>query len=254
MIYALLSGLCAFLGITGGIGGSTLLRPLLDAISPLEPAAIAVLCTTGTLSTALVCAFFSLNRPIALHQDELTLLAIGAALGGALGDLIGARFFAMLPARGALLLQNGLLFTLLAFPTVYSSGLSGSIVPMSITRMAALPVALILGIAASCLSFGAVPLTLMIYRLLFDASEDEGTIAALAIALCAMAGKMIVLLIRLRLNLPNADILLWLLPGTLLGALPAMIPSVQRGLRHIGTPLLYLSLYTALINAAAAFA
>lgn len=254
MIYALLSGLCACFGLAGGMGSSTLLRPLLDAVSPLEPASIAVLCTASTLGAALVSAFFALSRPISLHQDELLFLAVGAVLGGALGDLISARFFAMLPVRGALLLQNALLFTLLALPAVYFFRLERIIIPLSITRMASMPVALVLGVIASFLSFGAVPLTLMVYRLLFDASDDECTISALTIALCAMAGKMIVLLIRLRLHLPNADVLLWLLPGALLGALAAMIPVVQNRLRNINKPLLLLSLYTALINIAAALA
>ena len=254
MIYALLSALCACLGLSSGMGASTLLRPLLDTVSPLEPATVAILCTAGTLCAALVSAFFALSRPIALHQDELLFLAIGSALGGVLGDLISARFFAMLPVRGALLLQNALLFTLLALPAVYFFRLERIIPPFSLTRLASMPAALLLGLASSFLSFGAVPLTLMVYRLLFDASDDECSIAALSIALCAMGAKLIVLLIRLRLNLPGADVLLWLLPGALLGVLAGMIPGVQRSLNHLNKPLLALSLYTALINICAAFA
>lgn len=254
MIYALISGICVCLGMGSGTGAATLLRPLLDAVSPLEPASVAILCTAAALGAALVGAFFALNQPIALHQDELLFIAIGALLGGALGELISARFFTMLPVRGALLLQNALLFTVLALPALYFSRLSRTIPPLSITRMASLPAALLLGIAASFLSFGAVPLSLMAYHLLFDADEDEASIAALAIAMCAMAGKLIVLLIRLRLSIPNADVLVWLLPGTLLGALAAMIPGVQRALRGTGETLIRLSLFTAMINIMAAFA
>lgn len=254
MIYALLSGVCVCLGMASGMGPSTLLRPLLDAVSPLEPASTSMLCTAATLGAALVGAFFALSRPIALHQDELLFLAVGALLGGALGELISARFFAMLPVRGALLLQNALLFTVLALPMLYFSRLSRTMAPLSLTRMAALPAALLLGITASFLSFGAVPLTLMVYHLLFDAAEDESTIAALAVALCAMAGKLIVLLIRLRLSIPNADVLAWLLPGALLGALCAMVPGVQRGLRSAGDALVKLALFTCILNIISAFA
>lgn len=254
MIYTLVSGICVCLGMASGMGASTLLRPLLDAVSPLEPASTAMLCTAATLGAALVGAFFALSRPVSLHQDELLLLAIGALLGGVLGEMISARFFAMLPIRGALLLQNALLFTVLALPALYFSRLARSMTPLSLTRMAALPAALLLGITASFLSFGAIPLTLMVYHLLFDATEDESTLAALAIALCAMAGKLIVQLIRLRLNIPNADVLVWLLPGALLGALCAMVPGVQRGLRRTGEGLIKLSLFTCTLNIIAAFA
>lgn len=254
MIYALLSALCACLGLAGGLGASTLLRPLLDAVSPLDPAAAAFLCTASTLGASLVSAFFALSHPIALKQDELLFVAIGSVLGGVLGDLISARFFAILPARGALFLQNALVFTLLALPALYFFRLDRAIEPLSITRMASLPTALLLGITASFLSFGAVPLTLMAYRLLFDASDDECAMSALCVALCSMGGKMVTLLIRLRLNLPNADILLWLLPGTILGALAAMVPGVQRSLKGVNKPLLALSLYTALLNMVSAFA
>lgn len=254
MIYALVSGLCVCLSMASGMGAATLLRPLLDAISPLEPASVAILSTAAALGSALIGAFFALSHPIALHQDELLFLAMGALLGGVLGELISARFFAMLPVRGALLLQNALLFTMLALPMLYFSQLVRSIPPMSITRMASLPVALLLGIIASFLSFGGVPLSLMAYHLLFDADEAEASVAALAVALCAMVGKLIVLLIRLRLNIPNADMLVWLLPGALLGALGAMVPGVQRALRGTGEVILKLTLFTALINIISAFA
>lgn len=254
MIYALLSGTCICLGLTGGVGASTLLRPLLDAVSPLEPVAISFLCTAGTLGAALVCAFFALSQPLALHQDELLFVSIGALLGGALGDLIAARFYALLPPRGIVFLQNALLFTILALPAIYFSQLSKTVTPLAITRMASLPAALLLGIVASFLSFGAVPLTLMIYHLLFNADDRERSVAALAITLCAMAGKLIVQLIRLRLNIPSAEVLLWLLPGALLGALIAMIPGAQRALRDTGRPIISFALFACAINMISAFA
>ena len=72
-----------------------------------------------TLCAALVTAFFALNRALPLHPDELLLLAVGAALGGMLGDLAGARFFMMVTRESAMLLQNALLFTLIALPSLY---------------------------------------------------------------------------------------------------------------------------------------
>ena len=92
----------------------------------------------------------------------------------------------------------------------------------------------------------------MLYFLLFDADNDEASVAALTVALFAMAGKLVTLLIRQRLNLPDADALLWLLPGALLGALLAMAPSLQGRMQRGGDVLLRLSLFTTLLNIAAA--
>lgn len=254
MIYLLLSGVSAYLGIAVGLGGATLLRPLLDAVSPLSPASVAMLCTTATLAAALVCAFFALGRPLPLHQDELILLAGGAALGGVAGDLISARFMAMLSAGSVVLLQNALLFTLIALSAVYFGVLSHTIRPFAITRMASLPVAFLVGILASFLSFGAEPVTIALYYLLFDADNDEASVAALTIALTAMGGKLVALLIRQRFALPDAGALLWLLPGALIGALLAMVPALQRQRGQTGDALLKLSLFTSLINMAASLA
>ena len=254
MIYLLLGGICACFGTANALGASTLLRPLLDAVAPLDPSAIAMLSTAAALCAALVSAFFALSRPLAIHQDELLFLAIGALLGGALGDLIAARFIAMLSPGSAKLLGNALLFTVLALPKVYFGALAHSIRPLSITRMASLPTSVLLGLVASFLSFGAVPLTLMAYDYLFNAQQEESSTAALAVSLCAMAGKLIVMLIRLRLNLPSADILLWLLPGVLLGTAAGIIPGVQRSIGRTGETALGLSLFTTLINMAAALA
>ncbi|MBQ4265771.1 MAG: TSUP family transporter [Clostridia bacterium] len=254
MIYLLLSAVCAWLGLSSGIGATTLLRPLLDAVSPLEPTATAMLCTVATLSAALVSAFFALSKPLPLHRDELILLAVGAFIGGILGDLISGRFFGILKQQNAVLLQNALLFTLIALPALYFSMLSRTIRPLAVTRLTSLPAALIVGLLASFLAFGAVPLTLMLYYLLYDAEDDEAAAAALTISLCAMIGKLLVLFIRSRMNLPNAELLLWLLPGALLGALAPMLPGMHLTGRRTGDTLLRLSLFTSLINMAASFA
>ena len=254
MIYLVLSGASVFFGLLCGLGPTTLLRPMLDAVSPLEPASIAMLCTMATLGAALISAFFALGQPLPLHQDELILLAVGAALGGVLGDLAGSRFVAMIGRQSAMLLQNGLLFTLIALPAIYFKTLSHTLRPLSVTRLASFPAALIIGLLASFLAFGAEPLTLMVYFLLFDAENDESAAAALTISLFAMAGKLITLLIRSRMQLPDAGALLWLLPGALGGALLAMVPAVQAQSSRSGETLLRLSLFSSLINMAAAIA
>jgi len=252
MIYLLLSAASAFLGLRTGLGSSTLLRPLLDAVSPVSFGSLATLCTIATLGAVLISAFFALSQPLPLHQDELILLAAGAALGGVIGDLIDARFVLMISRETAMLLHNALLFTLIALPAVYFSTLSRTLRPFAITRLACFPVSLIVGIFASFLAFGAEPLSLMLYFLLFDADNDESAAAALTITLFSMTGKLITLLIRQRFNLPDADVLIWLLPGAVGGALLTMLPPFQHRFQRSGDALLRLSLFTSMINMAAA--
>ena len=252
MIYLILGGVSAFFGLLSGVGATTLLRPLLDAVSPLAPASVAALCTMATLCAALVAAFFALNHALPLHPDELLLLAVGAALGGVLGDLASARFFAMMTRESAMLLQNALLFTLIALPSLYFGPLSRTVAPMRLSRLLSFAVALLVGLLGSFLAFGAEPLTLTLYFLLFGADGDEGAFAALTVSLFAMVGKLLVLLIRQRLVLPDADVMLWLLPGAVIGALLALWPAVRRGRSSLSTLLLRLSLFTSLLNIAAA--
>lgn len=254
MIYLLLSLASVFFGLQTGLGPTTLLRPMLDAVSPLPPASIAALCTIATLSAALVSTFFALSQPLPLHQDELLLLAAGAALGGVLGDLAAWRFFSVIGSQAVVLLQNALLFSLIALPAIYFSTLSRTLRPLAITRMASFPAALIVGLLASFLAFGAEPLTLMVYYLLFDAENSESSTAALMVSLFAMLGKLVTLLIRERMHLPDAGALIWILPGALGGALLAMVPRLQNQSRTSSEMLLRFSLFTSLINMAAAIA
>lgn len=251
MIYLILSATSAFFGLTAGLGPTTLLRPLLDAVSPLSPSSVCMLAAMATLCAGLVSAFFALSQPLPLHQDELLLLALGAAGGGILGDLAAARFYGA-SASTALLLQNALLFTLIALPSVYFSTLSRSLRPFALSRFFAFPIALFAGLVASFLAFGAEPLSLMLYYLLLDAEDDESSVAALTIALFSMAGKLLTLFIRQGFHLPDANALLFILPGALLGSLLAMIPGLQRGASRNANVLLKLSLFTSMINMAAA--
>lgn len=251
MIYLLITGVCTFYGIASGLGATTLLRPLLDAVSPLSPASIAMLCTMAALSAALVSAFFALSQPLALDQDELLLLAVGAALGGILGDLASARFTAVLPATACVLLQNALLFTLVALPLLYFGNLARTLRPLGLTRLMTFPMALLVGMLGSFLAFGAEPLSIMLFFLLFDAENEEASLGALVIALFAMAGKLLTLLIRQHFALPDAGALAWLLPGALCGAVLAMLPRAQHLPQRTGDALLRLSAFTSLINMAA---
>ena len=252
MIYLLLSAASAFFGVACGLGPATLLRPLLDAVSPLSPDSASALAAIAALCAELVSAFFALSRPLALHQDELILLAAGAALGGILGDLAASRFYTAIGPDTARLLQNALLFTLIALPSVYFSTLSRSIQPMALSRVFSLPVALTCGLLGSFLAFGAQPFTLMLYFLLFDAENEEASTAALTVTLFAMTGKLITLLIRRRFALPDAGTLIWLLPGALIGALLAMLPGLYRPGRESGNTLLRLSMFTSALNMAGA--
>lgn len=251
MIYLLASGLCAFYGIASGLGSVTLLRPLLDVISPLSSTSVAMLCTMAALSASLVSAFFALSQPIPLHQDDLLMIAVGSALGGILGDLAAFRFLSMLTESTAAFLQNALLLTLIALPMLYFTTLSGTIRPMNLGRTILFPAALLLGLVASFLSFGAEPLSLMLLFLLFDATNKEATFASLEITLFAMAGKLIIMLIRQRFALPDAGALLWLLPGVIAGALVSMVPRIARIPQRAGDALMRLSIFTSLMNIAA---
>ena len=249
MIYLLLSAVSAFFGLSTGLGATTLLRPILDAVSPLAPSSVAALATMATLCAALISAFFALAQPLALHQEELILVAAGAALGGILGDLASARFMSQIPPGTASLLQNALLFLLIALPSFYFSTLSRTLTPLALPRIYSFPAALLAGMLASFLAFGAEPLTLMLYFVLFDAENEESSTAALTVSLAAMTGKMLTLLIRRRFILPDADVLVWLLSGSLL----AFALGGRWGTRRSGEALLKLSLFTSLLNMAAAW-
>lgn len=251
MIYLIAGGLCTFYGMSSGLGALTLLRPLLDAVSPLSSASIAMLCTMAALAASLVGAFFALNQPLPLQQDDLLLIAVGSALGGILGDLAASRFLSMLPEGAGGFLQNALLLTLVALPMLYFSRLSGTVRPLYLSRVMLFPTSLVLGLVASFIAFGAEPLSLMLLFLLFDATNEEATFAALEITLFAMAGKLIILLIRERFALPDAGVLLWLLPGVILGALVSMLPRLARIPQRAGEALMRLSMFTTLLNIAA---
>ncbi|MBP3655220.1 MAG: TSUP family transporter [Clostridia bacterium] len=253
MIYLLISAVSAFFGQSAGLGATTLLRPVLDAVSPLSPPAIAAAATMATLCAALISAFFALSKPISLPQEELLLLAVGALLGGIFGDLAASRFIARINAATASLLQNALLFVLIAIPACYFSMLSRTLQPYALPRIWAFPFAMVCGLLASFLAFGAEPVMLMLCYYLFDADDDQAQTSALTVSLFAMSGKLITLLIRERFVLPGASVLIWLLPGALGGSLLAAAAGGRRMTAANADALLKLSLFTSLLNMAAAW-
>ncbi|MFR8176022.1 MAG: hypothetical protein ACLVB5_02380 [Christensenellales bacterium] len=102
----------------------------------------------ATLCAALVAAFFALNHALPLHPDELLLLAVGAALGGVLGDLASARFFAMITRESAMLLQNAAVHADCAAVALFRP-LSRMVAPMRLSRLLSFAVALLVGLLGS---------------------------------------------------------------------------------------------------------
>lgn len=239
MTYLLCGALCTFLGLSNGLGGAVLLRPVLDVISPLPAASVASICALSALCASLVSAFFALNRRLPLHPDDLLILSVGAALGGILGDLAASRFYAQISENSIVFLQNALLLTITMLAYHYFHSLAKNMRPFSFDRILLFPAAITCGLTGSFLAFGAVPLSLMVFYLFFDAKDEEASFAALTISVCAMSGKVLVMLIRQRFFLPHASVLLWLLPGTIIGAILALFmhnfrisTSTQKLLKH----------------------
>ena len=86
----------------------------------------------------------------------------------------------------------------------------------------------------------------------FDVLQTSAEVRAVSVRFSAQRRRRDIQQRRERLVLPDAGVLLWLLPGAVIGALLALWPAIQRRRNNLSVILLRLSLFTSLLNIAAA--
>ena len=90
IIYFFISLSAAFIGAISGIGGGVIIKPSMDFIGSLSVSSISFLsgCTVLTMATVSLFRNVKSKNSISININETLFLAIGACIGGILGNNI----------------------------------------------------------------------------------------------------------------------------------------------------------------------
>ena len=120
LIYAVIILVANVLGAVVGMGGSVLIKPMLDMIGAHPLVQINFFSSVAVLTMAIASTLRQRKQGAATPLPTLVALAIGSVVGGVLGDQTFNRLLAVLPAAAVNRLQIILTIASLALALAYS--------------------------------------------------------------------------------------------------------------------------------------
>ncbi|MDO4787979.1 MAG: sulfite exporter TauE/SafE family protein [Johnsonella sp.] len=211
IIIFLICLLASFVGAICGIGGGIIIKPLLDALSVMDVAAISFL--SGF--TVFIMSFYSivqcrLSKSSSVEGRIGTPLAIGAVLGG----IGGKALFSKLSALGGDLRTVGaiqaLCLLLLTLGTLLYTLFKDKIATRRVDHIApAFLIGGVLGMLSSFLGIGGGPMNLVVLYYFFSMRTKEAAENSLYIIMFSQAASLILAVITGRI--PEFDRMYFLL-------------------------------------------
>lgn len=191
LLYLLIAIAATTIGAITGMGGGVFMKPILDILGDFSVATISMLSTITVFCMSLVSVFRQRKSEDKPAASIAVPLAIGAVVGGNLGNTLLNYAIGGIPGAQVTFIQNAALAVLILFVMVYmfrkdrikSPGLTG-VVP-------SLLAGLFLGFCSSFLGIGGGPINVALLIFLFNFPTKKATACSLITILFSQAAKLI---------------------------------------------------------------
>lgn len=218
VIIIVISFMASVIGAVCGIGGGIIIKPALDALSPLGVETVSFL--SGL--TVLCMAAYSVVQTIRSKESRIKLnTALPVSIGAAAGGITGNQLFRLLRssyADTAGSVQAACLF-LLTFLTLVYTVYKHKIRTRSFSNSFGCAFAgLFLGIFSSLLGIGGGPFNLVLLSFLFSMKAKEAAQNSLFIILCSQFSNLLVTIITATVPAFNPVLLVGMVVAGVTGA------------------------------------
>lgn len=205
LIFFLISFAASVIGSICGIGGGIIIKPVLDFAALTDLASIGFLssCTVLSMSAYNVCRSLS-DRSGGIDRANGTPLAIGAAIGGVLGNQAFSLLKSAAGRDGLVGAAQALLLLVLTLGTLVYTLNKARISPKNVeSRPTALLIGLALGCVSSFLGIGGGPFNLVVLHYFFGMDTKKAVSNSLYVILFSQIANLLVTV--LGGSVPNFD-------------------------------------------------
>ncbi len=169
LLLFLISLAASTVGAITGIGGGVIVKPTVDALGVASVSTVSFLSGIMVLTMAAVSLWRGRKQAVPMDMRRVTVLAVGAALGGVGGKLLFDLLRARLADQGAVgMIQNAVLLVLTAGVFCYTLVKQRVRTHQVSSPMAALVAGLTLGLISAFLGIGGGPINLLALSFLFS--------------------------------------------------------------------------------------
>lgn len=219
MLYLLITTLSTLVGALTGLGGGVFIKPLLDALSPLDPATVGILSSFCVLTMSILAIARFLRQKIPIGGKLVLQLSLAATFGGMGGKALTQAAAIHFGPDGLRLLQNFFLATLMAMVLLYMLRYRKTVAYNLQNTGMVLLVGLLLGLLSSFLGIGGGPINVAALCLLFAMDVKGAAVHSIAIIFFSQSAKLLTTALGEGFGAYDLTLLLWMLPGAIAGGL-----------------------------------
>ncbi len=214
ILYLLIALIATIIGGLTGIGGGVIIKPVLDAFAHFDVASINILSSVTIFSMAVV-SFIRHSSNGFKYSKQLLVIAFGAILGGIIGKELFFFLTKNMNDQGIIIMQSSIL-TLLLLVVLMKNRIKTKYIHSFIIIGF---LGILLGTTSSFLGIGGGPINILVLHCFLDMDTKELTISSIFIILLSQLSKLTSVGLTLGYSTFNLDMLIYMIPGGILGGL-----------------------------------
>lgn len=191
ILYLIIALFATVIGSSVGLGGGVIIKPLLQALSPLDALSINVLSSVTVFSMAMTTLYKRTKAHPELYKTSYMYLIIGSVVGGVIGNALFNNFLKVFPNENVVSFVQTLmlliLLILVAFKYLYIAK-----APTFSSRKSMLSIGLGLAILSTFLGIGGGPINVPVFIALLGVSILNATYLSILVIFFAQLSNIIV--------------------------------------------------------------
>ena len=220
-VFFLLVALAATtLGATTGIGGGVLIKPALDLFTGLDVESISLLSSSAVFVMSVITVYKRRNDFTASETKKLSLLSLGAIVGGFFGDSVFSVVTQSIAETSLVfIIQNSILFLLITWVVVFIR-YKEKIPTFHIHRLLTIAsIGFLLGTTSSFLGIGGGSVNVPIMVIVFSTTTKMASVYSLVVILFSQFAKLGMVALTTGFSEFNLTMLPAMLVGAVLGGM-----------------------------------
>ncbi len=216
LIYVLVIIISNIAGAISGMGGGSIIKPLLDLLQLHSVAEISFYSSVAVLVMAFVSTYRQSKSKVQINWNLAITVALGSIIGGTLGNIT---FEALLVYFSDELMVNLVQIIITVCVLIYSYIFSNNPKQFNMSRNALveLSVGFILGYLSSLLGIGGGPLNVVLISMVFSISMKDATVYSIVVILFSQSAKIISILLAGTHLTYDLSILWAIIPSAIIG-------------------------------------
>lgn len=218
LMYLLIALFATVIGSLVGLGGGVLMKPLLQALSPLDALSINVLSSITVFFMAFSTLYKRTKAERTLYKSQYLYLIIGSIVGGVIGNSIFSGFLRLFPNENLVSFIQTLILLIFLMLVVFKHLFIDKL-PEFKSKLAMVIIGICLSIISTFLGIGGGPINVPIFIGLLGVSILDATYLSILVIFFSQLSNIIVYAINSTFGSAELFPLLVMIPAAIIGGI-----------------------------------